>query len=129
MKPKRKKRKKKKKQTTPHTPPVELESLEKRRDKYIGGRRDVSAFVGWREGGKKGGGGERRNVGTKRERLVAGVPGWGFGSRRRSQEEEGGLWRVSLACSLDMGQEINGTSNTNANSVSRAAHTAHIMPL
>lgn len=32
---------------------------------------------------------------------------------------------VFLACSLDMGQEINGTSNTNANSVSRAAHTAH----
>lgn len=31
-----------------------------------------------------------------------------------------------LACSLDMGQEINGTSNTNANSVSRAAHTAHM---
>ena len=33
--------------------------------------------------------------------------------------------RGFLACSLDMGQEINGTSNTNANSVSRAAHTAH----
>lgn len=91
MKPKRKKRKKKKKQTTPHTPPVELESLEKRRDKYIGGRRDVSAFVGWREGGKKGGGGERRNVGTKRERLVAGVPGWGFGGRRRKKGGCGGF--------------------------------------
>ena len=33
--------------------------------------------------------------------------------------------RGFVACSLDMGQEINGTSNTNANSVSRAAHTAH----
>lgn len=41
------------------------------------------------------------------------------GGRRR-------LWVEGfLACSLDMGQEINGTSNTNANSVSRAAHTAH----
>lgn len=53
----------------------------------------------------------------------------GAGGARGSQEVEGGcrrLWVVGgergfLACSLDMGQEINGTSNTNANSVSRAA--------
>lgn len=29
--------------------------------------------------------------------------------------------RGLLACSLDMGQEINGTSNTDANSVNQAA--------
>lgn len=42
-------------------------------------------------------------------REVVGGCGW--------PEERGGF----LACSLDMGQEINGTSNTDANSVNQAA--------
>lgn len=39
--------------------------------------------------------------------------------RERLSEVVGG--RGFLACSLDMGQEINGTSNTDANSVNQAA--------
>lgn len=51
--------------------------------------------------------------------------GRGKSESREVEEDCRRLWVVGerefLACSLDMGQEINGTSNTDANSVNRAA--------